>query len=322
MEPLRRGAPSRKQLAANGNPIAEQPISSNMSLDVKELTKPIRKLRKSLKKASRKPSPDQVHDIRTQSRRLEASIAAFRLDQEPIGRRVLEAITPIRKKAGTVRDMDVLTEFAAGLPKEARDECFFRLLTHLGARRVRSARKLYKTITKYGTQARDSLKKYRSLIRTHCKTSKEGSLEGKEWERNAIATALEISTELADWPKLDAANLHAFRLQAKQLGYVLKLAGNSDSAYLDALGKTKDAIGEWHDWIDLNATAEKVIAHRGDCPLRREIDSIAAQKLAAALSVASRLRRNFLETAERRKGRAPQHVKLKEPVLITAARLA
>ncbi len=294
-----------------------------MSLDAKTLTNPVRKLRKALKNAPRKPSPDLVHDIRTQGRRLEASIVALRLDGEKVGRRLAETIVPIRGEAGAVRDMDVLTRLASTLAKDAPDKCFTQLLKHLGSRRVRSARKLHKIIAKHRKRARRNLKRYLALIRQHCETLKLGTVESKEWERHAMATALEISTELADYPRLEATNLHAFRLQVKQLIYVLKLAGNSDSAYLDALSKTKDAIGEWHDWSDLRARSERVISHRGgDCPLRKQIASIVKQKLANALSVASRLRKTYLEAAEHRMGHARQPVKLAEPVIINAVRLS
>jgi CHAD domain-containing protein len=293
-----------------------------MSLDAKRLVRPVRKLRKALKHAPRQPSPDLVHDIRTQTRRLEASLAAIKLDQEKVGGRVLESITPIRKKAGNVRDMDVLTGFASTLAKAPHDQCLIRLLTHLGAHRVRSARKFHKAIVRNRKQADRHLKAYRALVKKHFKGASRNAAQGQEWQKDAMATALEISTELADWPRLDDTNLHAFRLEVKQLSYVLKLADHSDTAYLDALDKTKDAIGDWHDWSDLRAIADQVISHRGDCPLRRQIDAIVTKKLANALSVASRLRKAFLEQAERRKGRVTHPAKLKQPVLITTARLA
>ena len=293
-----------------------------MSLNAKKLLKPIRKIRKALKNASRQPSPDQVHDIRTQSRRLEATLAAIRLDQDKVGRRVLETMTPIRKNAGNVRDMDVLTGFASTLAKDPHDQCLIRLLTHLGAQRARSTRKFHKTIAKNRKQANRSLKAYRALVKRHLKRANQSAPHGQEWQKDAMATALELSTELADWPRLNATNLHAFRLEVKQLGYVLNLADDSHTAYLDALDKTKAAIGEWHDWNDLRAIADKVISHRGDCPLRKQIDSIVAQKLASALTIASRLRKTFLEQAERRNGRVTRPANLKPPVLITTARLA
>jgi CHAD domain-containing protein len=273
-----------------------------MSLDAKKLAKPIRKVRRALKNTSRQPSPDQVHDIRAQSRRLEAGLAAIRLEQEKVGRRVLESMTPIRKKAGLVRDMDVLTGFASTLSKDPRDQCLIRLLTHLGAERARSARKFHKAVAKNRKQANRSLKAYRALVKEHFKGANQNTPHSQEWQKDAMATALELSTELADWPRLNATNLHAFRLEVKQLSYVLKLADDSDTAYLDALDNTKDAIGEWHDWSDLRAIAGKVISHRGKCPLRKQIDSLVARKFANALSVAARLRKTFLEQEERRNG--------------------
>ncbi len=53
------------------------------------------------------PSPKQVHELRTRSRRLEAVVHTLMLEDRKEGKRVLRAITPIRKKAGKTRDMDV-----------------------------------------------------------------------------------------------------------------------------------------------------------------------------------------------------------------------
>jgi CHAD domain-containing protein len=75
---------------------------SNMPLDPEKLQKPFRKLRKSLKDLSRRPSLEEVHDVRTRSRQLDLDVACSR------------AFAPISKRAGKVRDIDVLTGFAAG----------------------------------------------------------------------------------------------------------------------------------------------------------------------------------------------------------------
>jgi CHAD domain-containing protein len=84
-----------------------------MALDPKELKKPLSKLRKLLKKMPKQPTPEQVHDLRTNTRRVEASLKALQLDRNGEGRQVLKAVTPMRKRAGGVRDMDVLTGFAS-----------------------------------------------------------------------------------------------------------------------------------------------------------------------------------------------------------------
>ncbi len=86
-----------------------------MALDLNRAEKPVRKLRKLLKKMSNPPTPEEVHDFRTNSRRVDATLKAFSLDSEPSSRRLLKRLARLRKRAGKVRDMDVLTDFASGL---------------------------------------------------------------------------------------------------------------------------------------------------------------------------------------------------------------
>src|SRR5881396_3504744 len=83
-----------------------------MPLAADGLWKQPRKLRKSLKKLLEDSSAARVHQLRTRTRRMEAMVYALRLDFRKNERLLLKAIKPVRKKAGKVRDMDVLTGFA------------------------------------------------------------------------------------------------------------------------------------------------------------------------------------------------------------------
>jgi hypothetical protein len=65
----------------------------------------------------------------------------------------------------------------------------------------------------------------------------------------------------------------------KELRYVLQLAKDSDSKFIKALGEAKDAIGAWHDWMELEAVATKVLDHSGGCNVLKEIHSTAQVKL-------------------------------------------
>jgi CHAD domain-containing protein len=69
-----------------------------MALDPKELQKPLSKLRKLLKKMPKQPPPEQVHDLRTNSRRAEATLKALQLDRKRKGKRVLKTLTPLQAR--------------------------------------------------------------------------------------------------------------------------------------------------------------------------------------------------------------------------------
>lgn len=144
-------------------------------LDPKRVLKPARKLRKLLKKMPKQPAPEQVHDLRTNTRRVEAILAAVSPESAQKEKPLLKELAAIRKKAGKVRDMDVLTDYAAGLKADGEDDCRTQLIEHLGAERKRDARKLHGVLTKHASNTRKGLKNATEwLEELLCADGKEG----------------------------------------------------------------------------------------------------------------------------------------------------
>lgn len=250
-----------------------------MPLDPKKLDKPLVKLRKLLRKMSNVPTQDEVHDIRTNTRRVEATLEALQLTRMRKGRRLLLAITPIRKRAGDVRDMDVLTGFSATLSSNHDGQCLVKLLEYLGEERARGASKLRKTVAKRRKTASKRLKACSSLLEKNF-DKRIGKLQ-KEWPADAVAAALRMSGELTSWPRLSTGNLHSFRLKVKEMRYVLQLSGQEDEL-TDDLGEVKDRIGEWHDWTELDAIAREVLSECKNCGVITRIEQTAKQKFETA----------------------------------------
>lgn len=263
-----------------------------VSLDAKSLEKPFLTLRKLGKKISKVPTQEEVHDIRTNARRIEAILQALRLDRSHKGRRVLRAVTPMRKKAGDVRDMDVLTGFSARLSASGEEQCLVKLLEHLGQVRGRSARTLRQTVTKHRKAASRSLKNCVSLIKKNF--AQRSSAKLKEWSVYATADTLRISEELSNWPTLSSKNIHPFRLKVKEMKYVLQLSG-TENDLAERLGQVKDQIGEWHDWTELQAIAKKVLSDCKDCEVIHQIEQMDKNKFESALKVAQHLRRKYFQ---------------------------
>src|SRR5437773_1022119 len=149
-----------------------------MPLAADGLWKQPRKLRKSLKKLLEDSSAARVHQLRTRTRRMEAMVYALRLDFRKNERLLLKAIKPVRKKAGKVRDMDVLTGFASQPALNDEKECTVRLLEHLGGQRELHARKLEKVA---GTA--EELSQH-----TGCKLLKEIQATAQDKLEHALAT--------------------------------------------------------------------------------------------------------------------------------------
>ncbi len=95
-----------------------------------------------------------------------------------------------------LRDMDVLTGFAAPLSRKGDEPCLIKLLEHLGQDRGRAANKLRKTVAKHRKAASRGLKDCAWFIEKNF--DKHNSAKLKEWPIDATADALRISGEL--WP--------------------------------------------------------------------------------------------------------------------------
>ncbi len=272
-----------------------------MQLD--RVEKPLRQLRKSLKSFPKDPPPDDVHKLRTRSRRIEAVAAALAPADGKITRRLLKSIKPVRKAAGGVRDMDVLTADALDLQHGQNEDALIRLIEHLGILRQESAGALLDAVGKLRKPARRHLKKYEKFVeavfsgKKHAPLAVSRTVDSENGQDSAAAALVD---ELSHWPRLSARNVHAFRLKVKELRYVLQLYPESDSTFMDELGKVNDHIGEWHDWVQLKQIAAEVLDSQQDRPLLDRIQKTARQKLAAALTASNALRRKYLHAEPKR----------------------
>jgi CHAD domain-containing protein len=289
-----------------------------MALDFKRAQKPTRKLRKLLEKMSAEPTPEQVHDFRTNSRNVEATLQAFGLENSRLGRRVLKPLSRLRKRAGKIRDMDVLTSYAGSVDIEnGEQDCAVQLLEYLGAQRRKYARKFHSASRQDGSKLRRRLKRVqRELGR------KEASIEDKQTApAEPFSSALKLTSELGSIPRLNHSNLHPFRLQVKELRNVLRLADDADQDLIAALTSVKDAIGEWHDWEELVNIARKGLDHGTQCRLMQHLRSTTRNKFQSALSQAEQLRKRYFGVSGKKKPSRAPSAALAEPVVRAAMKL-
>ena len=266
-----------------------------MALNPKRVLKPARKLRKLLKNMPKQPTPEQVHDLRTNTRRFEAVLAAISPDSSRKQTRLLKDLSAIRKKAGKVRDMDVLTDYVVEVKVDGEQDCRVQLLEHLGSARKKDAVKLHRAVVKHSARARSGLKSASGrLEKVICADGKNDNCDPAEAIAQATASALKLESKLFDPARLSRANLHPYRLKVKELHNVLRSSENSANRdFLQALNSVKDAIGEWHDWEQLLAIAKEALDHP-NCKLVRELKSIAEHKYGEALAHAESMRKKYL----------------------------
>lgn len=292
-----------------------------MALDFDRIQRPVRKLSKLLKKMPARPCPEDVHQFRTQSRQLEANLKAFGLDSARAGGRILKPLARLRKRAGKVRDMDVLTRYASGLPHQTGEQdCSVRLLEYLGAQRGKYAKKFHAASRQEGAKLRKRLKSARQKFsKLESRWNKKGATRNSR-VADVPASAIEVASHLSSTPRLTRLNLHPFRLKVKELRNVLRLAQNPDQRLIDTLGEVKDAIGEWHDWEELIAVAQKALDHGAQCKLIHELKQTCANKYETAVSQAEQLRKRYLRISSKK----PRSVRPQpgQPVWSAAMKLA
>jgi CHAD domain-containing protein len=292
-----------------------------MALDNERIRKNIRKLRKLLNKPSKLRAVKGVHDLRTRTRRVEATLRATGLSSKRAESKLLRRLRPIRKKAGKVRDMDVFTAHVLELNPNGERDCVVQLLEYLGEERYRLGDKLRSAVKENAASARSQLKRLAKEMELFTDASGGKSPKSDQSPRvKAAASALQISSELAEPKNLNRGNLHPYRMKVKELRYLLKAAeGGTDEHFIHALGECKDTIGEWHDWEELLAIASDVLDHNKDCKLLDQLRAARQQKFERALSITNQMRRDFLAVRSARGHRPPRKVQRIPPPALKSA---
>lgn len=299
-----------------------------MALDSGRIQNNIRKLRKIFKSPAKLKAPKRVHDLRTRTRRVEALLPAIDLDSSRNAKRLLRDLRPIRKRAGKLRDMDVLTAHLLELDVDRDNEgdCVVQLLEHLGQERHRQGKRLEREVRKRRADVRARLKRLSRDIASATQPNRNRKHHRPDAAAgprvNASATAMELASELSDPKTLGPANLHPYRLKVKELRYILKAAeGNADPQFVQALGACKDAIGDWHDWQTLAAIATGVLDHGRACKLIEQLKGVTRRKFATALAMTNEMRSKFV-TRQHNRPSAEKPIAVRQPGLEAANALA
>ena len=296
-----------------------------MPIDTDRIQKSIRKLRKFLKRSPKRPSSSEIHDLRTNARRFEAAVEALALDRGKNQRRLLRDLGRVRKRAGKVRDMDVLTGFTLTINLEGEQDCVVQLLETLGTDRTKYAKKLRGVVDTVGPRLRRRLKRCASMLQNAVEEIPKKRVDPQA-STEAMARAFRLSEELNEPARLNKTNLHPYRLKVKDLRYILQLAEDANQHELvDKLGKVKDAIGEWHDWEELCAIAKDVLDdHGAKCKLLPKLVAISETKYDEALSLAEHIRKVFLDSTANRRGRerGRKTPRIRPPVLAAVSAIS
>jgi len=244
-------------------------------------------LRRVLRQVSRDPKPKLVHQLRTTIRRTEALWKAHRLEASGKSKALARQFAKLRRRAGKVRDLDVQIQLLSAVDIGGKAEAKARLEAALEDRRRSQEKKLLGELD--GKGLKKLLKRISSL---HGAAAADGSF--------VASASSQIERDLDDLKMIGRKStsftleqLHNFRIRCKKIRYTAELLPQSPgvASLIKKLKTMQDAVGEWHDWLNLAQAAEDELPS-SERALLSAIRNIANAKFAEATRVC---RRNLQE---------------------------
>lgn len=281
-------------------------------------------LRENLAKCAQEAEVDAVHDTRTGTRRLQATLenVVRDLPAGEAGERaraaadgMMRLLKRIRHAAGPVRDLDVHRKLLEKRMKRvAQPEKNGKPAAMPDLADMLETREAGLRVTDVEQQADelDGWLKHRRTALAENLQAAAGGLTAKFDKRLAElesalgagrsrrakkkapgVVALDSFARLAtEMQLLDAGNLHDFRKGAKKARYVAELAeqGDQEARRIGAaLKKLQDEIGDWHDWLVLAEEAHAALGE-GATELTELVESEREKHFVSAMKTATKLR--------------------------------
>ncbi|MGH9492044.1 MAG: CHAD domain-containing protein [Terriglobales bacterium] len=270
-----------------------------------------KKLGQFVAQCATRPHPEAVHDLRTISRRVEALLDALSTEPDRNQRKLVRRLKRLRRRAGRVRDVDVQIAALRTL-KIGRDSGRkAQLLRHLNDRRARRERKLQNALDAdtIRTVRRRLARCEKELLapppatphRPRAAATPAVTPAPPKPEVQPVSLALRMFATIAKQQgAFTEATLHRFRTRCKRVRYVAEMAGDDPEAkrIVNQIKRMQDAIGDWHDWLTLTQTAQKLFAEPVDSALLAALRNVTRAKFVEATRHASDLKRSLLARAQ------------------------
>jgi CHAD domain-containing protein len=256
-----------------------------MALLEKQIQGLTKDLSQMVSKLSKEVTPKSVHRLRTTIRRIESAVSYSNPDLGKKLERSVERLAELRKRAGKVRDIDVQARLLDQIANRSTARDRKTLTDLLEKRRNRQASRLSSALTRFA-DAKFFARMERIAVKVGAGPSQPNRpLAPLEEARLQLARmAGDFSSRHAITPN----RLHKARIELKKIRYLVELADESPErqALLAELKSVQDAVGQWHDWQELNMFAEDRFGDRTNCALLREVRALlAAQEAAATLAL-------------------------------------
>lgn len=221
-----------------------------------------RKLSRMLRATRSAPDAKSVHQLRTTVRRIQTLAASLGQADSKAFTKFDKILGDLFDKAGRVRDLDVQIEAlnTISLPSVEQDQHL--VSNYLQRQRGKRQRKLASAVEYELTKRLPKRQRRAKALLTE-------AVAGEAPSRPVIDLRKEIVPFLEKLRAnhFDTQTLHQFRLDVKRVRYAAEAAGPQGEEIVNLLKPVQDAIGIWHDWLNLIQTADKVLGPLPGHPL-------------------------------------------------------
>ncbi|MDR3724255.1 MAG: CHAD domain-containing protein [Terracidiphilus sp.] len=255
--------------------------------------KPLRQLRKQIKRLPDELTPDEIHRLRIHIRRVQSVLAVIAAPGSKSARQLIKSIDSLSKICGRVRDLDVAQTNASVLQAFVPERSLAKLCRRLSKQRKRAASKLAELLKRKGNSLRSALKTQTDRMEKKVPAGERAAValvpaNGRPRQLRRLADS--ITQKLSAWPEPSGENLHTFRLQVKSLRSLNYYQSAADPILDHQLHCVALEIGSWHDWAYLAALAHELLNEEKDAELLAHVDGYLKDKLTDAQEAARSLR--------------------------------
>lgn len=232
--------------------------------------------------------PKGIHRLRSTIRRIESLVSYANPDLGKKEKRTLGKIADLRKRAGKVRDFDVQTEILETLGNGSAAKERVALAELLQKKREQRAKRLEAALKKLHRARFFSRLDQIADLAGELQDAKNRALAPLE---NAKAQLVEMTDDFGSSETIKPSRLHKARVALKHIRYTAELAKDSaeQKEFMRELKSVQDAIGDWHDWLELTEKAEKLFSDRANSPLLREAQTVLSARHSDAISSVKKL---------------------------------
>jgi CHAD domain-containing protein len=255
-----------------------------MPVDQQQSRLVFERLNRHSSKLAKNPVPENVHRFRIYSRRVETlldDLAEPRRNQ----RKLLKLLGRLRKKAGRVRDLDVQISALRTLKIPQEPERKSQLMRSLVDERAKREKKLPKVFTR----------------KTIAEIRKRGKRAARSLnipaDRDPATLAIGRMAELGrDQAWATEKTLHRYRIAGKRARYLAEFGDKTPEAVrvIEQLKRLQDALGDWHDWLQLTARAEELFGGVQESALVSALRNITRAKFRQGVNVLTDLRASLI----------------------------